>query len=93
MVTANPGFRWRSTLGYNYFAPSGAGTKPLSYSDSLAPAFLSRAATNNWRSSRDIEDNASYSMPKWSLAVSDIMEGDHVGSHTTSTFASVTPGT
>jgi hypothetical protein len=93
MVTANPGFRWRSTLGYNYFAPSGAGTKPLSYSDSLAPAFLLRAATNRLRSSRGVEGNASYSMPKWSLAVSDIMEGDHVGSHTTSTFASVTPGT
>ena len=24
---ANPGFRWRSTLGYSYFAPNGAGTK------------------------------------------------------------------
>jgi hypothetical protein len=22
----NPGFRWRSTLGYNYLAPNGAGT-------------------------------------------------------------------
>ena len=25
--TRNPGFRWRSTLGYKYFAPNGAGRK------------------------------------------------------------------
>ena len=27
MGTANPGFRWRSTLGYKYFAPNGAWAK------------------------------------------------------------------
>ena len=33
---ANPGFRWRSTLGYSYFAPTGAWTKHSAVSTAVA---------------------------------------------------------